>query len=210
MTLLAIAGTSFALGFSGAIMPGPLLSVTIAETVRRGPWAGPQLVAGHALLEGVVVLLLFTGVGGAAGRPGVFPAFALLGAAMLLWMGSGMLRGLPTLRLDFQPEGRGGMHPLAAGVVVSLANPYFTLWWGTVGLGYLAVAHQAGMAGVATFYLFHILSDLVWYAFVSGTISYGRRFLSDRLYRGLIGGCALFVIAFGGYFGYLGVQALLG
>jgi threonine/homoserine/homoserine lactone efflux protein len=210
VTLSVIAGTSFVLGFSGAIMPGPLLTVTIAETVRRGPWAGPQLVAGHALLEGAVVLLLFTGFGGEVGRPGLFAAFALIGAVMLLWMGYGMLRGLPTLRLDFQAGGRGGMHPLAAGVVVSLANPYFTLWWGTVGLGYLAVAHQAGLAGLATFYLFHILSDLVWYAFVSGTVSYGRRFLSDRLYRLLVGGCALFVIAFGTYFGYLGVQALLG
>lgn len=210
MTLPVIAGTSFLLGLSGAVMPGPLLTVTIAETVRRGPWAGPLLVAGHALLEGMVVLLLFGGLAGIVQRPGVFAGVALIGGMMLLWMGWGMLRGLPSLNLDLEAGREAGLHPLLAGAAVSLANPYFILWWATVGLGYLVVVHEAGPAGVATFYLFHILSDLVWYVFVSGAVSYGRRFLGNRGYRVLVGGCAVFLLGFGLYFGYRGVHTLIG
>lgn len=210
MTLAVIAGASFVLGFSGAVMPGPLLTVTIAESVRRGPWAGPLLIAGHAALEAVLVLALFFGLGDVFERPPVFAAVALSGGAMLLWMGAGMLRGLPSLHLDLTASREAGMHPVAAGAVVSLANPYFTLWWATVGVGYLAVAHEAGTGGVAVFYLFHILSDFVWYAFVSGTVTFGRRFMNDRSYRVLVGGCALFILAFGLYFGYRGAQTLLG
>ncbi|PLX84723.1 MAG: lysine transporter LysE [Desulfuromonas sp.] len=186
MNLMTIAGMSFLLGLSGAMMPGPLLTVTVTETVRRGMWAGPLLMAGHALLEGALVLLLFFGLADLVQDGSAFSVIALAGGGMLLWMGYGMLRSLPTLRLELVGEEGSGLHPLAAGAVVSLANPYFTLWWATVGMGYLAVAHKAGPAGVAVFYLFHILADFVWYTFVAGTVSFGRRFLSDRGYRILV------------------------
>ncbi len=209
MNLVLIASTSFVLGFSGAMMPGPLLTLTIAETVRRGPLAGPLLILGHALLEGVVVVLLFFGAAEVIRHPTVFSFVAVAGGMMMLWMGYGMLRGLPALRLKFEAEERGGLHPVVAGAVISLANPYFTIWWATIGLSYLVVAHEAGFSGVLVFYLFHILSDLVWYGFVSGTVAYGRRFLSDRSYRVMVGGCALFIVGFGLYFGWRGFSTLL-
>jgi threonine/homoserine/homoserine lactone efflux protein len=210
MTLLAIAGTSFVLGLSGAMMPGPLLTVTIAESFRRGAWAGPLLVAGHAVLEGILVLLLFAGLDEVVRNPLVFSLVAMVGGTLLLWMGWGMLRSLPSLHLELASAEESSMHPLAAGVLVSLSNPYFILWWATIGLGYLVVAHEAGTPGVITFYLFHILSDLVWYALVSGAVSYGRRFLSDRAYRFLVGSCAIFLVGFGFYFGWRGMAALAG
>ncbi len=210
MNLFAIAGISFVLGLSGAMMPGPLLTVTISETIRRGLRAGPLLIAGHALVEGVVVLLLFAGLGKVIERQSIFAGVALAGAVMLLWMAIGMLRGLPALTLELKDKGQGGMHPVLAGAAVSLANPYFTLWWATVGMGYLAVVHKAGIAGVLVFYLFHILSDFVWYSFISGTVNYGRRFMSDRVYRLLVGTCAVFLLFFGGYFGLRGIQVLTG
>ena len=58
--------------------------------------------------------------------------------------------------------------------------------------------------------LFPILSDLVWYSFVSGAVACGRRFLSDRGYRLLVGCCALFILGFGLYFGYRDALALAG
>ncbi|HKK00886.1 MAG TPA: LysE family transporter [Desulfuromonadales bacterium] len=208
MTLATIAATSFVLGFSGAMMPGPMLTVTISETVRRGPWAGPLLVAGHAALEALLVVLLFFGLGDLVRSPAAFTAVALVGGATLVWMGFGMLRSLPGLTLDWDISGDASRHPVTAGAVVSLANPYFTLWWATVGLTYLFVAHGSGWMGVVVFYLFHILSDLVWYSFVSAAVACGRRFLSDRAYRLMVGSCALFILGFGCYFGYRGMLAL--
>jgi threonine/homoserine/homoserine lactone efflux protein len=48
---LAICGTSFVIALSGAMMPGPLLTVTISESPRRGMLAGPLLVLGHGILD---------------------------------------------------------------------------------------------------------------------------------------------------------------
>jgi threonine/homoserine/homoserine lactone efflux protein len=209
MNLALIASTSFVLGFSGAMMPGPLLTLTIAETVRRGPIAGPLLILGHAILEGLVVALVFFGAAEIIQHAVVFSSVAILGGIMMLWMGYDMLKGLPTLQLKLEVEKTEGLHPVIAGAVISLANPYFTIWWATIGLSYLVVAHEAGLAGVVVFYLFHILSDLVWYCFVSGTVAYGKRFLSDRGYRVMVGACAVFIVGFGLFFGWRGLEKFL-
>ena len=209
MNLALIASTSFVLGFSGAMMPGPLLTLTIAETVKRGPIAGPLLILGHAILEGLVVLLVFFGAAEIIQHPTVFSTVAILGGLMMLWMGYDMLRGLPKLRLNLEAEASNGMHPVVSGAVISLANPYFTIWWATIGLSYLVVAHEAGLIGVIVFYFFHILSDLVWYTFVSGTVAYGKRFLTDRGYRIMVGSCAVFIVGFGLFFGWRGISSWL-
>jgi len=209
MTLPVIAATSFMLGLSGAMMPGPLLTLTISESARRGMRAGPQLVLGHALVEAVLVVLLFVGLADLVQRSEVFGGIALAGGVMLLWMGAGMLRSLPALSLNLQQQSQPrGLSPVVAGGLVSLANPYFILWWATVGIGYLTVTSDRGWPGGITFYCFHILADLAWYALISFAVSRGRNLLADQPYRCLIGGCALFLLAFGGYFGFHGIVKL--
>lgn len=211
-SLLAIAGSSFLLGLSGACMPGPLLTVTVAETTRRGPWAGPLLVAGHAVLEILVVLLVILGFGELLTNSYVFVTIAFVGALLLCWMSYGMLRSLPRLSLvlDESEAGQGRMHPCLSGALVSVANPYFTLWWATIGLTYLLIAGQVGWSGVVVFYVFHILADLAWYAFISVSVYFGRNLFSDRSYRALVAACAVFLVGFAFYFVYAGVNRIPG
>ena len=67
MTLVVIFFSSFMIALSGALMPGPLLTVTISEATRRGTVAGPLMILGHGILELALVLRL-------AGRTRPFPA----------------------------------------------------------------------------------------------------------------------------------------
>lgn len=49
--LAILASTSFVIGFSGALVPGPLFVVTVMESTKRGYIAGPLIVIGHAITE---------------------------------------------------------------------------------------------------------------------------------------------------------------
>jgi len=56
--------TDFAVGLSGAMMPGPISTITLAQSVKRGVRAGPLITTGHALMEGLLVVALAFGLGG--------------------------------------------------------------------------------------------------------------------------------------------------
>ena len=208
-TLPSIFVGSFLIGFSGAIMPGPMLTVTIREATRRGFWAGPLVVLGHGLLELALVVALLHGLGRWIDTPLFSATVGLVGGLMMLVMALGMLRSLPNLRLQLEnaaPGKRGGA--VLGGLLTSLSNPYWTLWWATVGVGYLALTAGAGVAGTTAFFGGHILSDLVWFSLVSTLVHYGRRFFTDRSYRFLVGGCAVLLLYFAATFTHSGWQAL--
>ncbi|MEA2063559.1 MAG: LysE family transporter [Gemmatimonadota bacterium] len=202
---------SFVIGLSGAMMPGPLFVVVLSQSPRRGPWTGPVAILGHGVLEAALVGAVILGLAGFLSSPAVTQAVALAGGLVLLYMGVDMLRSAPGLSLEEKPRGAGdsktaGMHPFQAGIFCSLANPFWTIWWATIGLGYLLIARQAGPAGLAAFLTGHILSDLAWYTVVSVMASSGRHWLTDPVYRGVIRACAVALLGFAVYFGYYGIN----
>ena len=48
---LALGGSAFLIGLTGAMSPGPYLTVTITRTVTKGPRSAALMLVGHALLE---------------------------------------------------------------------------------------------------------------------------------------------------------------
>ena len=199
---------AFVLAFSGAMMPGPLFAYVVDESMRRGVWTGPLTILGHALLETVMVALLAFGVGRLLNQPGVLAGIAFVGGGMLLWMGVGMVRRAPRMTLAATAGRVGHMHPVVAGVVVSLANPYWTLWWVSIGAGLLVVAAKCGLAGIAVFFAGHILADLLWYSLISGAVAGGRRLMPARVYRAILIFCGLMLLAFAMWFFWNGLGFL--
>lgn len=201
--------TSFIVGLSGALMPGPLLAVTIKETPVRGFWAGPLIIAGHGILELLLIVLLLLGLGTYLKKEIVFGLVGMAGALVMVWMAIGMFRSLPTLQLVTESAEVSGMNPVWSGIIMSLANPYWIVWWATIGLGYITYSMKYSAAGIAAFFSGHIMADLIWYSFVSFGISRGRRFISDRVYRGIIAACASVLVVFSIWFGTIGVNKLI-
>ncbi len=118
----------------------------------------------------------------------------VVGGAVLLWMGSGLLRGAlnGSIATDLEAAEDAAVqeHPagaIAQGAIVSLSNPYWTLWWATIGVKLAADGLAIGPIGVAAFFIGHELADITWYAFVIYAVHAGKGLLSPRLYRGIIG-----------------------
>jgi threonine/homoserine/homoserine lactone efflux protein len=209
LSLIAIFSSSFVIALSGALMPGPLLTVTVSESTQRGAVAGPLMILGHAILELTLVLALLSGLAPFLKRDEVFVVIALVGGCILFWMAVSMFRSLPTLRLDLTGEEQKTRNLILAGILMSIANPYWTIWWATIGLGYILHSVKFGITGVIAFFIGHIMADLAWYAFISFSVAKGRSFFNDTVYRRLIGGCALFLLLFAGYFFYSGIEKLV-
>ncbi|MEN6351159.1 MAG: LysE family transporter [Syntrophomonas sp.] len=242
METAMIFGTAFVVGFSGAMVPGPLLTFTVSETVRRGFVAGPMIILGHAILELTLVIALVAGFSAYLQQESVFTLIAVVGGAFLLYMGFGMIKdawngdivtALPgmdnnqtgeiasVIENDFtrsnsisaSPDNDAGnqngvrrsLHPIAGGLLISLANPYWSIWWISVGLSYITLALKSGLLGVTSFFSGHILADLTWYCLVAAAVAGGRKFLNDSVYRIILIGCGIFLLVLGGCFIYMGV-----
>jgi threonine/homoserine/homoserine lactone efflux protein len=211
-TLLTLFASSFFLALSGAMMPGPLLTATIGESVKRGAKAGPLIMSGHALLEGVLVVALMLGLGPLLRRELFFVAVSFAGAAILAWMAVGMLRSVSSLEIDWGGRSiettgvktSGGGNVVASGVLLSIANPYWVVWWATIGLTFLTRCSEAGILGILFFFFGHQAADFAWYSVVSTAVGKGRRFFSTRIYRGIIAVSAVVLLGFAIYFGWSG------
>jgi threonine/homoserine/homoserine lactone efflux protein len=209
-TLAGLFFTSFIIALSGALMPGPLFTTTVSESSRYGPKAGPLLMVGHGLLEIALIVLLFLGLAPFLTNHKIIAAVSLLGGVILLWLAFGMFHSLPSLSLDvataLKKENANG-RLITSGILVSLSNPYWTIWWATIGLAYILQARNFGYLGVAVFFVGHILADFVWYAAVSFTIGRGRRFFTPKVYKSIVGACAAFLAVFAGIFLVHGVRS---
>ena len=172
-TLAGIFGSAFVIGFSGAMMPGPLLAVTVSESARRGAVAGPHLMVGHMILEASLVAAIAFGLAGMLENPVVIGCLALVGGAVMCWMGQGMVRSVKNLSLSGTAQQRSRMHPVLAGALISLSNPYWTIWWATIGIAYVMTGLNHGLTGILVFFAGHILSDFVWYTGVSLGVARG-------------------------------------
>jgi threonine/homoserine/homoserine lactone efflux protein len=209
LSLAAVGAISFGLALSGVLIPGPMLTITISESMRRGFATGPLIVLGHGLLELVLVVAIINGLGTFLKKGPIIGTVAIAGSFILFWMGWGMIKQTRRIHLQFESqltERSQTLHPVVSGILVSLSNPYWAIWWVTIGVGYMMTAMEYGIMGIVTFFAGHILADLLWFSLVSYGVSTGRKVVSDKLYQRIIGFCGLFLILFGFWFSIVGFR----
>jgi len=210
MTPLQLAGSAFVVGLSGAMMPGPVLTVTITEAPRHGWITGLLISVGHGVAELVLVVALYLGASQFISRSAFSSVIGVVGGLVLLVLGGQMtLRGLKgNVGLGLEPaDRRSRPHgPALLGGVTTLSNPYWYLWWATVGTAYMVQAMRHSYVGVASFFCGHISADIAWYSLVSIALVFGKRVISDSVYRGLLGVCGVFLVGLGVYFVRFGLS----
>jgi threonine/homoserine/homoserine lactone efflux protein len=197
LALITIFFTSLLIAFSGAMMPGPLLTITISESAERGAIAGPLLITGHAILEMFLVVALLLGLGPVLKHPVFFMLAAFVGGAIMFWMAWGMFKSLPSLSLEAASvDVSKKKNLLFSGALMSLANPYWIIWWATIGIGYIIHSQKFGIWGIVFFFLGHIAGDYIWYTAISVAVSKGKSVFTNKVYRIIIGVCGAFLVGF--------------
>ena len=189
---------ALALGLTGALAPGPTLVATINASFTGGWTTGPKVTLGHMLVESVIFVLIVMGL--AAVALPYSHVIAGIGGTALVVFGVLTISGSRQVTLQKTPSGAAIANPYFAGAVTSAANPYFWIWWLSVGSAMVIAGLQGGIVLAGVFMAGHWCADLGWYTVVSTGIARGRTVLSDERYRWVMGICGLFLIAFGGYY----------
>jgi threonine/homoserine/homoserine lactone efflux protein len=179
--------------------------------MRRGFITGPLLILGHGILELALIIAIVNGLGTFLKKGPVMSIVAMVGGVILFWMGWEMIKQAKRMHFSLKEQSVKGvktLHPILSGILVSLSNPYWTIWWATVGLGYMMTAMEYGLMGLIVFFVGHILADFLWFSLVSYGVSTGRKVFSEKLYQRIVEGCGLFLLLFGIWFLMIGFRYL--
>ncbi|MGD2177902.1 MAG: LysE family transporter [Anaerolineae bacterium] len=196
MTLPTFLLEAIAISLSGVMAPGPITSVVVGKGTQS-PHAGALVAVGHGIVELPLMIAVFYGVGRLLKLPHTSAAIALGGGLFLLWMGLGMLR---SLRRDAVQHTHSAHTPLVAGILLSAGNPYFLVWWATVGAALIARSIRFGVWGFLAFALAHWMCDLLWDYLLSALSFKGGQIFGARFQRGIYLLCGACLILFGGRF----------
>ncbi|MFQ5341024.1 MAG: LysE family transporter [Anaerolineae bacterium] len=207
------------ISLSGVMSPGPLSAMAVSEGARQGYRAGPLISVGHAVTEMVMVGALALGLSRVLQQAMVAGLIGLLGGLVLAWMGLDIIRGAREARLSLDIEAAGRDDPaqadqrwglMSAGVLLSVSNPFWLLWWATVGSANMLGFLEYGLIGLGVFYLSHISLDFGWNSLLAGLARSGRQVVSDGVFRAVLTVCGAFLILFAVYFVVAGIGFLRG
>ena len=113
-----------------ALVPGPTVTVIVANSLRHGARAGLLNVAGTQAGLALMMLVLVVGLSSViAAMAWLFEWLRWAGAAYLVWLGYKLLRSPDILQdTEDRPAPRGGF--FLQGFLVLMANPKALLWFG--------------------------------------------------------------------------------
>jgi threonine/homoserine/homoserine lactone efflux protein len=184
------------ISLSGVMAPGPITVATITAGLRR-PHSGLLVAVGHGIIEIPLIFLLLVGLGTVVQFPAAQITIGLAGGMFLIWLGRGMFNDIYALDTQADSVIQAGRGPIAIGLVLSATNPYFLLWWATVGLNLAIDATELGYLAVLLFALVHWLCDVVWLWILSYASSKGTKILSSRNQKIILAFCSAAIIFFG-------------
>ena len=197
---------SFIVGFSAVASPGPVSTAIVSQAPRRGWIVGPLVATGHSLMELGMITLIAVGLSAVLAQPSIQMGVALVGGILLIWMGGDMLWSalrkkvsLPTA--DINAASMTNAQTVRLGILTTISNPFWFAWWVTFVPSYLIEINGFGAAAISAFYFGHISADYAWDTALSSVIGSGNRFITNNVYRAIVG-------ISGGFLLYLGISFL--
>ncbi|UCH43927.1 MAG: LysE family transporter [Dehalococcoidales bacterium] len=184
------------------MLHGPMFAVTVAKSYKSQS-AGMKIALGHAIVEIPLILLIYFGFAQFFQENLVQFVLSILGGGILIWLGIAMFRA----RTEVVQKGQDlAYNPFVAGIVTSALNPFFILWWATIGSVLIMNSLEFGITGFALLVPVHWLCDLAWLSLVSVLIYRTQALWDIKFQQGLFIVCSLLLIGFGGWFLVSGLQ----
>ena len=220
MSFWQVFTVTFLIGLGGAMSPGPLLTYTIIKSVeakKKAYLVGLFISTGHTLIELLFILVLMLGLGVLLSNPIVLVVIGSLGGGILMFFSIQILRDVRfgTIEVSFLEGSEGSSdsestktkgklyktHPILGSVLFLMSNPYWWLWWSTAGLS-IILNNSVSFQDIPAFLGLIIGKELgvyLWYTFIATAIGLSSKFMTKKVYLGILLVCALFMYGYGGY-----------
>lgn len=181
---------------SGVMAPGPLFAANISYGLRDGVKSGIKMAIGHTIVEFPLVILLGIGVFSLE----IFPEFRILisifGAITLFAFAFMQIKTVLQKKEDIVSNLK--QDPLVTGIALSALNPFFIIWWLTIGFKLISDAMLIwAFTGILIVFVMHIWMDFVWLGGISFLASKSSQIISNRNYKVLMIVLSLMLVYFG-------------
>ncbi|MCV0410200.1 LysE family transporter [Nitrosopumilus sp.] len=181
---------------SGVMTPGPLFAANVSYGLREGARSGIKMAIGHTIVEFPLIVLLGVGVFSFE----IFPEFrtiiSILGAITLFMFAIIQIKTIFTRKEISKIKTKQG--PLITGILLSALNPFFIIWWLTIGFKLISDAMLIwAFAGIIILFALHIWMDFAWLGAISFFTSKSSKMISNRNYKMLMISLSVALIYFG-------------
>jgi threonine/homoserine/homoserine lactone efflux protein len=180
---------------SGVMVPGPLFAANIAHGLKDGAKSGIKMAIGHTIVELPLVILLGIGVFSLELFPEFRTVISILGAITLFVFAAIQIKTIFRNKKSTTNLKQG---PLVSGILLSALNPFFIIWWLTIGFKLISDAMLIwAFSGILVLFALHIWMDFVWLGVISYLASKSTKILSNKNYKIIMIGLSIILVYFG-------------
>ena len=231
VNILEFAGEVIVLSTSGVLSPGPLFLANLIFGTNQGYYAGIKIANGHMIVELLLIILLSLSLFGlssfTAGPAAIRIVGTIGGTAIILFATAQILNMTKRVGYTAHVTNRSNKNkkqdigyadnyfllsdkisrrinlgPLMIGMIFTAMNPFFLIWWLTVGLKLVSDSINLFgiIEGVLVLFLFHIWMDYAWLTLTAYLISKGWSIAKMRSYSLFMISINIILISYGFYF----------
>jgi len=192
------------LGLAAGISPGPLLAITISETLQHGKWEGIKVAVSPLITDLPIILSVLFILSHLTSYDSIIGVIAFFGASYLIYSGVESLKTKPNsveLRLEKKDA-------LKKGIIVNFGNPHPYIFWISIGgpiiFKSLSIHAWATFLFISGFYIFLVGSKVI----VALIVERSKYFINSKYYFSMIRILGIAQIIFGLTFIRVGLNSL--
>lgn len=198
---------------SGVLSPGPLFFINLLYGSRYGSFVGLKIASGHAIVEFPLVIMLSYGLYTFSSldvSDAIFKYIGTIGGIFILIFSILQIISILRDKKSNTTESKGTTNtkfnirnPILAGFLFTILNPFFIVWWFTIGSKMISdsLVNFGVVEGTSLVFFSHIWMDYFWLWFTSFMINKGKSVIKEKAYR-------IFVFAISVILGIYGVYLL--
>ncbi len=192
------------LGLAAGMSPGPLLAVTISETLQHGKWEGIKVAVSPLITDLPIILAVLFVLSHLTNSDFFIGIIAFFGASYLIYSGIESLK----IKKDSVELNLNKKDALKKGVIVNFGNPHPYVFWLSIGGPIIFKSFNihiwATILFIAGFYIFLVGSKVV----VALIVERSKYFINSKYYFTIIRVLGIAQIVFGLTFIKVGLDSL--